>query len=86
MNETIKAGVKTSEFWVTIIAYLLVTVVTVLNGFFDIGLTAVDIASTVLPVLFYVLGRSGVKMFSKETTAQVIDKLNAIASKPDVQG
>lgn len=78
MSETVKAGVKTSEFWVTIIAYVVVTAVTILNGFFELGLSAVDIAGTVLPVVFYVLGRAGVKMFSKDTAKQVAEKISAI--------
>lgn len=56
----------------------MVTAVTILNGFFDLGLSAVDIAGTVLPVIFYVLGRAGVKMFNKETAKQVVDKISTL--------
>lgn len=62
-ENVIKSGVKTSEFWLNIITYVLTLLVTVLNEVFAWGLDASEIAMTTLPTAFYTLNRMGVKIY-----------------------
>lgn len=75
--ETVKPGVFTSEFWVAQISTVLVMVLTIINMQFELGLDVADIAMVVLPNLFYILSRLGVKIFdglSKDQIKALVEK------------
>ena len=61
----VKAGAKTSEFWLTLATTVVTFAVTILNQVFDWGINPESVLSAVTPVLVYILGRSGVKALAK---------------------
>lgn len=80
----VKPGVFTTEFWAMIIATMVVTGVTLLNHFFNLGLDVYEVSATVVPAVFYILGRTGIKMSSNVSSKAVTDRIATIvaANKP----
>lgn len=63
-TQPVKSGILTSEFWVAQISTVILVIVTFLNAQFDLGLDVADIVMIVLPNMFYILSRLGVKIFN----------------------
>jgi GH24 family phage-related lysozyme (muramidase) len=67
----LKPGITTSEFWVAQVSVVLLAVLTLINSHFGLGMNVAEIAIVVLPNIFYILSRVGVKAFSGVAPDQV---------------
>lgn len=77
----VKPGASTSEFWVAQVSTVLLVILTIINSQFNLGLDVADIAMVVLPNLFYILSRLGVKIFSGMTHDQIKKVLEGVIAK-----
>lgn len=61
----VKSGVKTTEFWSSIVTTLVGAGVTIANEAWGWGLDAADILTFLSPILAYIFGRPVVKAMAK---------------------
>ena len=59
-----KAGVKTSEFWLTVATGITTFVVTLVNDKFGLGIDPAELIAAISPFLAYITGRKLVKVFN----------------------
>lgn len=62
-TDLVKDGVKTSEFWLTIITGIVTFAVTLLNEKFGLGIDPTELLAAISPLLAYIFGRPLVKIF-----------------------
>ena len=67
-----KAGVKTSEFWLTIVTGIITFVVTLVNEKFGLGISPTELLAAISPLLTYIFGRPLVKIFGTKTLCLAI--------------
>ena len=76
-----KPGIKTTEFWLGVITYIISVIVMIVNEALGLGLDVADIVASTIPVLTYILSRMGVKMFKDTPKADIEAAVNAALLK-----